>query len=119
MHHTLIFDTVITNVGASYNKHDGVFTAPVSGVYVFSWNIYSNYDGNIFTELMVNSDKKGGTRSDSHTVAEDHNSSHSVIVEVGQGDIVFIRTHPTISSTGNIISSSTSYQSSFSGWLLK
>lgn len=119
LHHTLIFDTLITNVGASYNHHDGVFTAPVSGVYVFNWNIYSSFNGDIFTELMVNSDKKGGARSDSHTVGEDHNSTHSIIVEISQGDIVFIRTHATISSSGNIISSPTTYQSSFSGWLLK
>lgn len=103
LHHTLIFDTVITNVGSSYNRHDGVFTVPVSGV----------------TELMVNSDKKGGTRSDSHTVREDHSSSGCVVVEISQRDIVFIRTHPTSSSTGFILSDLTSYMSSFSGWLLK
>lgn len=31
LHHTVMFDTVITNVGATYNRHDGIFTAPDTG----------------------------------------------------------------------------------------
>lgn len=118
LHHTLIYDTVITNVGGSYNHHDGVFTAPVSGVYVFNWSTYSGYNSDIFTVLMVNSNQKSGTRSDSLNVREDHTSSGCAVVEITQGDIVFIRTHPTSSSTGSIISYPGLYESSFSGWLL-
>lgn len=119
LHHTLIFDTVITNVGGSYNQHDGVFTAPISGVYVFNWNLYSSYHGDIISELMVNSDRKGGRRSDSLTVTEDHSSSGRVVVDISQGDIVFIRTHTTHQLSGSLISTPGSYESSFSGWLLQ
>lgn len=118
LHHTLIYDTVITNVGSSYNHHDGVFTAPISGVYVFTWKTYSGFNSDIYTVLMVNSDPKSGTRSDSHTVSEDHSSSGCLVVEISQGDIVFIKTHPTSSSAGSIISYLGLYESSFSGWLL-
>lgn len=119
VHQTLIFDTVITNVGGSYNRHDGVFTAPVTGVYVFNWNIYSSFKGDITSELMVNSVRKGGQRSDSRVTNEDHSSSGCVVVSIRRGDVVFIRIHPTHTLNGGIISYPGVYESSFSGWLLK
>ena len=117
-HHTMVFDTEVTNVGSAYNKHDGVFTAPTNGIYVFNWNLYSSYHGDVISELMVNSDKKGARRSDSATVNEDHSSSGCVVVALNHGDIVFVRTHPTFQHSGSIISSPNLYESSFSGWLL-
>lgn len=121
LQHTLIFDKLspMLEVGGSYNRHDGVFTASVSGVYVFSWSTYSGYNGDIVSELMVNSERRGGIRSDNLTVREDHSSSGCIVVDLSQGDIVFIFTHPTSSSTGSIISYPGYYESSFSGWLLK
>ncbi|XP_056017324.1 multimerin-2-like [Ostrea edulis] len=116
-HHSVIFDTVITNVGVAYNHHDGVFTAPTNGVYVFNWNLYSSSHGDLVSELMVNSAQKGGRRSDSLRVEEDHSSSGTVVVQINQGDVVYVRMHPTASIAGFIVSSG-NYQSSFSGWLL-
>lgn len=118
-HQTLIFRTVITNVGGSYNRHTGVFTAPVSGVYVFNWNIYSCFKGDITSELMVNSSRKGGRRSDSRITNEDHSSNGCIVVNIRKGDVVFIRIHPTHTLKGSIISYPGLYESSFSGWLLK
>lgn len=112
------FDTEVTNVGSAYNKHDGVFTAPTNGIYVFNWNLYSSYHGDVVSELMVNSNSKGGKRSDSTTVNEDHSSSGCVVVALNHGDIVFIRTHLTSQQNGQIISKPGTYESSFSGWLL-
>lgn len=119
VHQTLIFRTVITNVGGSYNRHSGVFTAPVSGVYVFNWNIYSGFRGDITSELMVNSSRKGGRRSDSRVTNEDHSSSGCIVVNIKKGDVVFIRMHPKHTLKGGIISYPGLYESTFSGWLLK
>lgn len=119
LHQTLIFRTVITNVGGFYNRHSGVFTAPVSGVYVFNWNIYSCFRGDITSELMVNSSRKGGRRSDSRVTNEDHSSSGCIVVNIKEGDVVFIRIHPKHTLKGGIISYPGLYESSFSGWLLK
>ena len=41
LNHALIFDSVKTNVGGGYNEYSGMFTAPSSGVYVFTWAIYT------------------------------------------------------------------------------
>ena len=95
-----------------------MFTAPTNGIYVFNWNLYSSYHGDVVSELMVNSNSKGCRRSDSSTVNEDHSSSGCVVVALNHGDIVFIRTHLTSQQNGQIISKPGTYESSFSGWLL-
>lgn len=33
---TLIFDTVVSNIGSNYNNANGKFTAPVTGIYLFN-----------------------------------------------------------------------------------
>ncbi|XP_078311036.1 uncharacterized protein LOC144618570 [Crassostrea virginica] len=117
-HHTVIFDTEITNIGSAYSPNTGVFTAPMTGVFVFNWNLYSGYRGDLVSNLMVNSDNKGGRRSDSAIVDEDHSSSGCVVVALNQGDEVYVITHSTHSIKGPIISYPRLYESSFSGWLL-
>lgn len=114
----MVFDRVITNVGDSYNPNDGAFRDPVGLVYVFNWNLYSSYHGDIISELMVNSVNLGGRRSDSNTNDEDHSSSGCVVVEIRQGDAVYVRTHSTHKQQGDIISYAGLYESSFSGWML-
>lgn len=37
--HTLIFRSVVTNIGNHYTQHNGMFTCPSYGVYAFSWTI--------------------------------------------------------------------------------
>nr|XP_022294129.1 caprin-2-like [Crassostrea virginica]XP_022294130.1 caprin-2-like [Crassostrea virginica] len=51
---TIAFNTVKTNHGNAFNRGNYRFTAPSTGLYVFSWSIatHSSYIGN--SRLMVN-----------------------------------------------------------------
>nr|XP_022291258.1 uncharacterized protein LOC111102700 isoform X2 [Crassostrea virginica] len=51
---TLVFPVVITNVGNGYNPTDGVFTAPMAGVYVFFVNVQSHGTQNIRVDIVLN-----------------------------------------------------------------
>lgn len=50
---TLVFETVILNVGGHYNKNDGVFVAPREGYYLFSWTVTIDPNDYAVTELVV------------------------------------------------------------------
>ena len=57
-HNVFLFDTIVTNIGGGYNAHTGLFTAPVTGVYIFSINLMGTNDHG---ELNVAVDKHGST----------------------------------------------------------
>ena len=112
--HVLVFDVVKTNVGSAYNHHDGVFTAPSTGSYVFSWTVTSWYHSFIYSELMVNSSSFGRIITNSQDIEDEHVGSSVVAAALTQGDIVYVRivgSGGTLASHGNILTS-------FTGWKL-
>lgn len=70
--HTLIFSTVTSNLGSAYNKHDGIFTTPSDGYYIFTWTIVSGHHSYTCTEIVMNSSPMGSIVSDSNSVNEHH-----------------------------------------------
>ena len=114
---TIHFDTIVTNIGNHYNKHTGAFTAPQHGVYVFTWNLYCNTGGHIYSQLVVNSNVVGAMLTDAEGASSVRSVTGTVVVEVNQGDVVFVRTHPTLGHSGNLRSYS-AWRSSFNGWKL-
>ncbi|XP_062611251.1 complement C1q subcomponent subunit B-like [Saccostrea cucullata] len=113
----IIFDHVITNVGGNYNHHMGFFYSPMDGVYTFSWTLYCSSSGYIYSEIVVNSDAVGAMLCNGEGASSIRHSTGVVVVQVNQGDAVYIRTHPSANLIGRIHSYS-AYRSSFSGWNL-
>ena len=114
-HHTLIFDSVITNIGDHYNRYTGIFTAPIAGIYVFSYSIASSSNLYIPVEIVRNKGVVGSSMTRSHSIYQ-HNAASTVVIQLSVGDVCFIRTSSSSTPSGNIYSS-TYARSSFSGWL--
>ena len=113
--HIIRFDTIVTNIGSHYNRHSGMFTAPEQGVYVFSWNLYCHSGGYIFSQLVVNSNVVGAMFTSGEGATDIRSTTGVVVVLVNAGDVVYVRTHPTQSHSGNLYSHP-DWRSSFSGW---
>ena len=116
-HQTFVFDHVVTNVGGNYNRHTGTFTSSGQGVYVFSRTLYCQSEGYFYSEVVVNSNAVGALHCNAQSVIDIRHITGVVVVEINQGDAVFIRTHPTRDVSGSLISSNV-YRSSFTGWKL-
>ena len=55
-----IFSDVLLNAGGGYNQRTGVFTCPVSGLYLMLTSILSNHKGanrNVYCNLMQNNNR--------------------------------------------------------------
>ncbi|XP_062592700.1 uncharacterized protein LOC134254172 [Saccostrea cucullata] len=112
---TVVFDNVITNTHNAYNGHTGIFTSPSTGVFAFSWTMNSERSGHY--ELMHNSEVKTITTSESSVRphVERASVSATIVLELRENDVVFLRTHHA-RGQGIFIVSNSLMQSSFSGW---
>lgn len=116
-HHTFIFDRVVTNIGGNYNHHTGIFTATESGVYVFSWTVFC-YDGSYYdSQLIMNSNVVGGItcRSLNPEYYFLNSGSSIVVLQLNSDDVVYVRTHATHGTNGQIFSADY-VRTSFTGW---
>lgn len=117
IHHTLIFDVIKTNIGGGYKKHSGMFSAPVAGVYVLTWTIYSGDHGKTAFGIYVNDDMVCSTFGETDDDNGDYDSDTGVIVvSLNQYDDVFIRSIITCSTT--IASFTWNTRTTFAGWKL-
>lgn len=118
LHHIFVFDDVRTNIGSAYNKNSGMFTAPSDGVYVFTWTIFTYARSYAYSQIIINSQAFTSMLTDSATVNEIHSTTGVIAVSLNHGDLVYIRTHPTALSRGDVLSNDTSGRPSFCGWKL-
>ncbi|XP_062613255.1 uncharacterized protein LOC134275032 [Saccostrea cucullata] len=115
--HTILYDGIVTNIGGHYNPHTGAFTVPSHGVYVFTWNLYCDRNGFIFSEIAVNSRQIGSMYTSCEGSANIRTTTGIVVAEVNKDDVVLVRTHPTHGYSGNLYSD-IDWRSTFNGWLL-
>ncbi|XP_063427223.1 complement C1q-like protein 4 [Mytilus trossulus] len=114
-HHTIIFDVINTNSGNGYNKFSGVFTAPVDGIYVFSYTIVPECSSFGAFELVSNNQIQGVVFPEAASGCDYTGSSTVSVVELSQGDVTFVRTSPTYTPVGTIVSNGNMW-TSFAGW---
>ena len=119
-HHPIVYDLVLTNKGNGYNNGDGIFIAPVTGVYVFHFSVCvvsGSESPWASLELTRNGNAIGSTFEESKSSGYGgyHCSSTLVVSDVDVGDHIFIRTQE---STRGPMYSGARGRTSFSGWLL-
>ncbi|XP_063447236.1 uncharacterized protein LOC134726749 [Mytilus trossulus] len=115
-HHTLIFNQVISNIGNGYSQYTGIFTAPSTGVYVFSYTIMPDSGAYIPVEIIKNAGVMESSFTRSYSVYR-HSVSVTIVIQLNAGDVCYVRTSTGSAPSGNIYSS-TSARTSFAGWLL-
>ena len=113
---TITFDKIITNIGGAYHNSTGIFTAPVSGVYVFNMALYVNAGDNEYlclvkrgVQLLCN---YGHATGSTHAIS----TSRTITLALNKGDEVWVRT-PPVSYHGSGRIHGYGY-TTFSGWLL-
>ena len=108
---TILFETVITNVGSGYNVDDGMLTTPYDGIYQFSATMMTGYHGEIWAYFSLNGRRIAfiyGRASDQR-----HDQGDNIVVlQLTKGDRVCVMNRYTSTIWGD-------RYSTFSGNLLK
>ena len=79
------------NNGNHYHPTDGVFVAPISGVYMFSWSTLTYNSNSLFTELRVENEVKGVVASNAAGGSYIPGST-SLLCHVKKGEHVWVQT---------------------------
>lgn len=112
-----MFNYAVTNFGGHYNKFSGVFTAPQSGTYVFTYTAYCSSGGYFNLLLVANANVFDGILCNANGANWYRSVSSTAVAHINQGDIVFIRTHHNLTNSGDI-ASYINMRTSFAGWFL-
>ncbi|XP_077065138.1 uncharacterized protein LOC143716455 [Siphateles boraxobius] len=104
------FKRLIYNVNQHYNPENGVYTAPVNGTYVFSYNLQVA-SRMLKVALFLNFEAVVRTT----TPVEMNTASQQVVLSLSQGDWVWVQVKD---STTNGMFTGTESSSTFSGFLL-
>ncbi|VDI73898.1 Hypothetical predicted protein [Mytilus galloprovincialis] len=85
------FDTQFIDEGNNFNTGDGIFVAPTSGVYLFSWTIQTYSSKTVQTELRVDNIVRGKHLMNLGSAGY-FATTRNVFCAVNKGDHVWIQT---------------------------
>ncbi|XP_062574644.1 multimerin-2-like [Saccostrea cucullata] len=89
---TLVFPSVITNEGNGYNPSNGIFTAPIAGMYVFFLNVQSYYRETIYVDIVLNGSTRVRTMAVSNKSDDYYEAGPNLVVlTIQKGDAVWIK----------------------------
>lgn len=108
---TLIFNTVISNVGDGYNEKTGIFCAPLAGTYVFyiSFNQFNNQQ--LGLDIVHNDLPK--VRVIAHPSASRQTGTNMVVLILQKGDHVWVK-----HSAGNGVNTESVPLTTFTGFMI-
>lgn len=116
MQSTVVFETVILNIGHHYDQYDGIFVAPRKGVYMFSWTVSIGSGNYVVAELVVEEKIIAGSGNTDNNGGH-HSASMTALCRMDKDDHAFIRTSSY--SSANVFYSNPNYpQTSFLGMLV-
>lgn len=84
---TLIFKRVFSNIGDGYDLNSGIFTAPVNGVYYFSFSTYG-YNTHVMGAILLKNNVRQISTYDSPTTDGSDSSSNAAVLQLAAGDKV-------------------------------
>lgn len=119
-HQTLVFGAVKTNINGGnggYSAFSWIFTVPIDGIYVFTISI--RIKSHSFGSYVIT---KHGDSEGTFVGKLEGSNVHgmvagTIVIAANQGDIVFVKTHPTLSHKGEVVNDDHG-QSTFAGWLI-
>ncbi|CAG2188328.1 C1QL [Mytilus edulis] len=92
-HYSIVkFDTQFIDEGNNFNTGDGIFVAPIPGVYLFIWTIQTYTSKAVQTELRVDNIVKGKQFTSLGSGAGHFGTTRTVLCSVNKGDHVWIQT---------------------------
>ena len=122
---TLIYDRTVSNQHGYYNTSTGIFTAPSSGMYAFTWTLCVDSRktdkgpfnrGEYGTELMYGTAVIGRLHADTETLYDDDCSTGFVVKYVLANSKIKIRND--YAHQGKLLSTEGHTRTTFSGWKL-
>ena len=97
-HQPIVYDKVLLNDGNGYNPSSGIFTCPVRGVYLFMYHLgvqdLTNPAGvQTWIHLTINGHAQNSATADTTESSQELQGSNSAIVQLSQGDTVWVETY--------------------------